>query len=128
EVIREKGTNRSQFFCGQVDKYTWTDVGSSFLLSDLNAAFLSAQLDFAEQVKLMRMRIWDRYHDAFEAIEKEGLARRPVVPDGCQHNAQTYYLLLQDLATRTRFIETLASHGIGAVFHYVPLHSSPAGQ
>src|SRR5204863_7279977 len=83
EVIREKGTNRSQFFRGQVDKYTWTDVGSSFLLSDLNAAFLSAQLDFAEQVKLMRMRIWDRYHEAFETIEKEGLARRPVIPDGC---------------------------------------------
>jgi dTDP-4-amino-4,6-dideoxygalactose transaminase len=128
EIIREKGTNRSQFFRGQVDKYTWTEVGSSFLLGELNAAFLYAQLGAAESVTAMRMRIWNEYHGAFEAVEKEGLARRPIVPDGCRHNAQTYYLLLRDLDARSSFIASLRSKGIDAVFHYVPLHSSPAGQ
>ena len=128
EIIREKGTNRSQFFRGQVDKYTWTDFGSSYLPSELVSAFLSAQMDEADAITRRRLDIWDAYHRAFEPIETQGRVRRPVVTDSCTHNAHMYYLLLPDLARRTRFISQLKESGIGAVFHYVPLHSSPFGR
>ncbi len=128
EVIREKGTNRTQFFRGEVDKYTWVDVGSSFLLSDLSAAYLLAQLNEADTITALRRHAWDRYYDAFEDLEQRGVVRRPIVPAGSDHNAQIFHLILEDLDTRTRVIESLADQSIAAVFHYVPLHTSPAGR
>ena len=128
EIIREKGTNRSQFFRGQVDKYTWCDLGSSFLPGELIAAFLWAQMEAADDITAQRMALWNQYHHAFAALERKGLVRRPVLPDNGQHNAHMYYLLLPDLAARTAFIHRLKEREIGAVFHYVPLHSAPAGQ
>ena len=128
EIIREKGTNRSQFFRGQVDKYTWCDLGSSFLPGELIAAFLWAQMEAADDITQQRMALWQRYHHAFSVFENAGLIRRPILPGHCQHNAHMYYLLSPDLVRRTRFIEKLKTRGIGAVFHYVPLHSAPAGK
>lgn len=128
EIIREKGTNRSQFFRGQVDKYTWVDCGSSYLPSELISAFLWAQMDEADAITRRRLDIWDTYHRFLGQAEAAGKMRRPVIPVGCTHNAHMYYLLLPDLAHRTRFISRLKDAGIGAVFHYVPLHSSPFGQ
>ncbi|MBS0477401.1 MAG: dTDP-4-amino-4,6-dideoxygalactose transaminase [Proteobacteria bacterium] len=128
EIIREKGTNRSQFFRGQVDKYTWVDVGSSYLPSELVAAFLWAQMDEAETITRRRLAIWDTYHNAFAEAEAAGLLRRPVVPEHCGHNAHMYYLLLPDLGRRTAFIDRLRKVGINCVFHYIPLHSAPAGK
>jgi len=128
EIIREKGTNRSQFFRGQVDKYTWVDVGSSFLPGELVAAYLAAQLEEAESITARRLALWDRYHDAFATLEHEGRLRRPVITEGCTHNAHMYYLLLPGLDERTAFIEHMKSLEIQCVFHYVPLHSSPRGR
>lgn len=128
EVIREKGTNRSKFFRGQVDKYTWVGLGSSYLPGEIVAAFLSAQLAAAEDINQRRLAIWDRYHAWACAHEVAGRIRRPVIPGHCTHNAHMYYLLMPDLEHRSRFIERLREHGIGAVFHYIPLHSSQAGQ
>jgi dTDP-4-amino-4,6-dideoxygalactose transaminase len=128
EIIREKGTNRSQFFLGQVDKYTWVDVGSSFLPGEINAAFLWAQLEEAEQITRKRINLWDQYHLAFQPLEDQGLLRRPTIPITCQHNAHMYYLLLQDRSTRDKFISRMHHEGINCVFHYIPLHSSPASQ
>jgi len=128
EVIREKGTNRSKFFRGQVDQYTWVDVGSSYLPGEIVAAFLAAQLDEATEITRRRMAIWDRYHAWAEPHESEGTVRRPIVPEDCTHNAHMYYLLLPSLAARSRFIQRLSDRGVGAVFHYIPLHSSPAGR
>jgi dTDP-4-amino-4,6-dideoxygalactose transaminase len=127
EIVREKGTNRSQFFRGQVDKYTWVDVGSSFLPGELIAAFLWAQMEEAEQITARRLALWNRYHEAFASAEAAGKLRRPIVPAHCEHNAHMYYLLLPNLAARTAFIEQMRSADIHCVFHYVPLHSSPAG-
>lgn len=127
EIIREKGTNRSQFFRGQVDKYTWCDVGSSYLPGELIAAFLWAQMEAADEITAKRLNIWNKYHASFVDLEQRGLVRRPIVPDNATHNAHMYYLLLNDLATRTRFIEFLKEKKISSVFHYVPLHSAPAG-
>ena len=127
EIIREKGTNRSQFFRGQVDKYTWVDVGSSYLPSEILAAFLAAQIAEVDAITTRRLAIWNQYHDAFAHLEEAGRLRRPIVPAHCRHNAHMYYLLLPDLDTRTRFISTLKTAGIHCVFHYVPLHSAPAG-
>src|SRR6266849_264102 len=127
EIIREKGTNRSKFFRGDVDKYTWVDIGSSFLPSDILAAFLWAQLEAAETIGAARKALWNRYHEGFADAERAGLARRPVVPREASSNAHTYYLILPDAAGRRRFIERLRRDDIYAVFHYVPLHSSPAG-
>ena len=127
EIVREKGTNRSKFFRGQVDKYTWVDVGSSYLPSEILAAFLSAQLDAADSINARRLALWDRYHAWAAAHESGGRLRRPVVPAHCTHNAHMYYLLLRDLEDRTAFIAGLRQAGVGAVFHYIPLHSSPAG-
>ncbi len=128
EIIREKGTNRSQFFRGQVDKYTWVDVGSSYLPGEIIAAFLWAQLEDARKITAKRLEIWGEYHQAFEPLEAERRVRRPIVPAGCEHNAHMYYLLLKDLSARTTFIDSMKQQGINCVFHYVPLHSSPAGK
>jgi dTDP-4-amino-4,6-dideoxygalactose transaminase len=128
EIIREKGTNRSQFFRGQVDKYTWVDVGSSYLPSEILAAFLAAQIEDAEAITRRRLALWNRYHDAFSALESRGVLRRPIIPAHCTHNAHMYYVLLNDLETRTRFIAAMKAKDIHPVFHYVPLHSAPAGQ
>jgi len=128
EIIREKGTNRSRFFRGQVDKYTWVDIGSSYLPSEIIAAFLAAQLEHSAQINARRMAIWDRYHAWAEPLERQGIVRRPVIPADCTHNAHMYYLLMPSLDARTRLIGNLKEHGVGAVFHYIPLHSAPAGQ
>ena len=127
EIIREKGTNRSQFFRGQVDKYTWTDFGSSYLPSELISAFLWAQMEDADAITRKRLHIWDTYHQFLGQAEKNNKIRRPILPAGCTHNAHMYYVLLPDLESRTRFIDQLKKSNIGAVFHYVPLHSSPYG-
>lgn len=128
EIIREKGTNRSQFFRGQVDKYTWMDVGSSYLPSELIAAFLLAQFEEAQAIHQRRMMIWNTYHQWLSGAEKAGKLRRPLVPAQCQHNAHMYYVLLPDLQRRTMVIEALRAQGIQTVFHYIPLHSAPAGR
>jgi dTDP-4-amino-4,6-dideoxygalactose transaminase len=128
EIIWEKGTNRSKFFRGQVDKYTWVDVGSSYLPSELNAAFLWAQLENVEFITHERLRIWQLYHTAFEALEREGRVRRPIVPADCEHNAHMYYLLANSLEERTALLAALKAAGLGAVFHYIPLHSSEPGR
>lgn len=128
EIIREKGTNRSQFFRGQRDKYTWTDLGSSYLPSELVAAFLWAQMEEADAITGRRLDIWATYHKNFEAVEMQNLARRPCVPSECMHNAHMYYLLLPDLEKRTAFIAKLTQKKVGVVFHYIPLHSSPMGE
>jgi dTDP-4-amino-4,6-dideoxygalactose transaminase len=127
EVIREKGTNRNRFFRGQVDKYTWVDIGSSYLPGEITAAFLWAQMQEADAITVRRVDIWNRYHDAFQSLEKSRRLRRPVVPVDCKHNAHMYYLLLRDLADRTDFIAAMSRHDINCVFHYVPLHSSSQG-
>jgi dTDP-4-amino-4,6-dideoxygalactose transaminase len=128
EVIREKGTNRSQFFRGQVDKYTWVDIGSSYLPGEIIAAFLWAQIEEAQSITERRLAIWERYHAAFEPLERAGRVYRPVVSEGCGHNAHMYYLLLRDLDDRTAFIDAMKAQGVNCVFHYVPLHSAPAGK
>jgi dTDP-4-amino-4,6-dideoxygalactose transaminase len=128
EIMRDKGTNRSQFFRGQVDKYTWVDLGSSFLASEIAAAFLWAQFEEAEAITAERLRVWELYHEAFAPLERRGLLRRPIVPAGCRHNAHMYYVLVADLATRSALLQRLAAADVNAVFHYVPLHSSPAGR
>ncbi|NYH10308.1 dTDP-4-amino-4,6-dideoxygalactose transaminase [Pseudomonas moraviensis] len=128
EIIREKGTDRSRFFRGQVDKYTWQEVGSSFLPGDLIAAFLWAQLEEAVSITDRRLAIWDYYHEALAPLEQKGLLRRPIIPAECQHNAHMYYILLSPEIERQFVLEELKKSNISAVFHYVPLHSSPAGQ
>lgn len=127
EVIREKGTNRSRFLRGQVDKYTWEECGSSYLASDIIAAFLWAQLEDAENITQQRLDIWNQYHDAFGFIEKSGRISRPFVPKECGHNAHMYYLKLNDLEDRTNFISEMSARGVICPFHYIPLHLSPAG-
>jgi len=128
EIIREKGTDRSRFFRGQVDKYTWQEAGSSFLPGELIASFLWAQLEEAQAITAARLAIWARYHAALAPFELAGRLRRPVVPDHCAHNAHLYYILLPEGADRDAVLRGLAERGVGAVFHYVPLHSSPAGR
>lgn len=128
EMIREKGTNRGQFFRGQVDKYTWVDIGSSFLPGEILAAFLFAQMDEADDINRRRLEIWSNYHRMLADAEKVGKVRRPTVPRECMHNAHMYYLLLPSLELRTAFIDQLKKKGIQAVFHYIPLHSSPRGK
>lgn len=128
EIIREKGTNRSAFFRGQVDKYTWVDVGSSYLPGELIAAFLWAQLQQGDDITRRRLGIWRHYHEALAGLEERGWLRRPIVPEGCTHNAHMYYVLLPSLAARQEVIRRMRERGVSPVFHYVPLHSSPAGQ
>jgi len=128
EMIREKGTNRSKFFRGQVDKYTWVDIGSSYLPGEIIAAFLWAQLEVADSITARRLAIWGHYHAAFDTLEQSGRVRRPVIPEGCGHNAHMYYLLLHDLDDRTQFIDAMKAQDVNCVFHYVPLHNSPYGR
>lgn len=128
EIIREKGTDRSRFFRGEVDKYTWQEVGSSFLPGELIAAFLWAQLEEAQAITDVRLAMWDRYHVAFAYLEVKGLIRRPFIPEGCQHNAHMYYVLLAAEIDRRNVLTELMRNGIHSVSHYVPLHSSPAGR
>lgn len=127
EILREKGTNRARFFRGQVDKYTWVDLGDSFLPSELNAAYLWAQLEEAEEMLARRMAAWNRYDAALRPLAEEGLMEVPVIPEGCVHNAHMYYLKCRDLAQRTDFISFMKGRGVQCVFHYIPLHSAPAG-
>lgn len=127
EIIREKGTNRSRFFRGQVDKYTWVDIGSSYLPGEVIAAFLAAQMESASDITARRMAIWERYHAWAGPHADAGRLVRPFIPADCTHNAHMYYVLLPDVGARTRFIEHMKQHGVQAVFHYVPLHSAPAG-
>jgi dTDP-4-amino-4,6-dideoxygalactose transaminase len=128
EIIREKGTNRSQFFRQQVDKYTWVEIGSSYLPGEIIAAFLWAQMEEAELITKRRLSIWENYHAAFQDVERLRMARRPLVPQYCLHNAHMYYLLLGSSDRRAAFIERMAAQDVNCVFHYVPLHSSPAGR
>jgi len=124
EIIREKGTNRSQFFRGQVDKYTWVDIGSSYLPGELIAAFLWAQMEQAEAITTRRLKIWSHYHQAFAELESAGRLRRPIIPAECEQNAHMYYLLLRGADDRSRFISAMKEKEIDCVFHYIPLHSS----
>ena len=128
EIIREKGTNRSSFFRGQVDKYTWVDLGSSYLPSELQAAFLWGQLEKAEDINKNRINTWNAYNEAFQTIKQPGLVDLPTIPEHCQHNAHMYYLKLVNIEQRSEFIEHLKANDIMAVFHYIPLHSAPAGK
>jgi dTDP-4-amino-4,6-dideoxygalactose transaminase len=127
EIIREKGTNRGQFFRGQVDKYTWVDIGSSYLPGEVIAAFLWAQMEEADSITARRLALWDVYHEALKPLEAAGQLRRPVLPDGCVHNAHMYYILLDTLEHRSAVIASMKAQGVSTVFHYVPLHSAPAG-
>lgn len=127
EILREKGTNRAKFFRGQVDKYTWVDFGDSYLPSELNAAYLWAQLEHADEINQNRLDTWKRYYETFQPLAQEGKLELPVIPEGCAHNAHMFYIKLRDLEERTAFISHMKSKGVSCVFHYVPLHSAPAG-
>ena len=127
EIIREKGTNRSKFFRGQIDKYTWVEAGSSYLPSDMNAAYLWAQLEVADKILENRMESWNAYNEAFKELSDRGLVELPYIPSECEHNAHMFYLKTKDLDERTRLIAYLKDNDVNAVFHYVPLHTAPAG-
>jgi dTDP-4-amino-4,6-dideoxygalactose transaminase len=128
EIVHEKGTDRRKFFRGQVDKYSWVDIGSSYPLSDVNAAILWAQLESGDEILAKRLEIWNAYHEALGELEQRELSRRPIVPSDCSHNAHVYYLLLGESVDRDRLIEDLDEAGVQAVFHYVPLHTSVGGR
>ena len=128
EIIREKGTNRNRFLRGQVDKYTWVDIGSSYLPSDLNAAFLTAQLEQAEQINQDRLKSWSLYYAQLKPLSDGGAIQLPYIPQDCMHNAHMFYIKVKDLQERTRLTAYLKSKGVACAFHYVPLHTSPAGQ
>ncbi|MGI6152630.1 MAG: dTDP-4-amino-4,6-dideoxygalactose transaminase [Christensenellaceae bacterium] len=128
EIIREKGTDRSKFWRGQVDKYTWQDVGSSYLPSDINAAYLLGQLDIADKINDARMAVWNMYMDALGGVAKSGRTDVPHIPEECVHNAHMFYIKLKDLKDRTEYITYMKEKGINCVFHYIPLHSAPAGK
>lgn len=127
EIIREKGTNRSKFFRGQIDKYTWVDAGSSYLPSELNAAYLYAQLELADEIANNRLASWNRYYEGLKKLKDEGLIELPVIPEDCTHNAHMFYIKNKNLNERTEFISFMKDNGVGCVFHYIPLHSAPAG-
>ncbi len=127
EILREKGTNRSKFFRGQVDKYTWVDFGDSYLPSDMNAAYLLAQLEVAEEINQNRLETWNAYYKAFHPLKEKGIIELPTIPKDCVHNAHMFYIKLSCLEERTRFINFMREREIWCVFHYVPLHSAPAG-
>jgi len=128
EIVREKGTNRGQFFRGEVDKYTWVDIGSSYLPGEVIAAFLWAQMEEAQDIMRRRLDIWQFYHDALAPHEAAGILRRPIIPKECRHNAHMYYILLESPEQRTSLIAKLKEQGVLSVFHYVPLHGAPAGK
>lgn len=127
EILREKGTNRARFFRGQVDKYTWVDFGDSYLPSDMNAAYLWAQLEIADEINEDRLVTWKAYDEAFRPLAGAGRLELPTIPGDCVHNAHMYYVKLKDLEQRTAFIAHMKQRGVGCVFHYIPLHSAPAG-
>lgn len=128
EIYREKGTNRSQYYRGQIDKYTWINAGSSYLPSELNAAYLWAQLQEADRINEKRLALWNRYDEQLRPLAKKGLIECPHIPDGCVHNAHMYYIKTKDIEERTALISYLAEYGILSVFHYIPLHTAPAGR
>lgn len=128
EIIREKGTNRSKYYRGQIDKYTWVDYGSSYLPSDMNAAYLYAQLEIAEEINEWRLNCWKRYYENLLPLREAGKIELPIVPQHCEHNAHMFYIKAKDIEERTALIEHLAKNEILSVFHYIPLHTSPAGQ
>ena len=128
EILREKGTNRSKFFRGQVDKYTWVDVGDSYLPSELNAAYLWAQLQHADEINENRLSTWQTYYDAFKPLADKNLLELPTIPADCKHNGHMFYIKLKNLEERTKFIQHMRDKGVNCVFHYVPLHSAPAGK
>ena len=128
EIIREKGTNRSKFFRGQIDKYTWVDKGSSYLPSDIIGAYLYSTLEISEKIQTRRREIWSKYNEAFAEFEQRGYIRRPVIPAHCTNNAHMFYMLFNDLETRSKFIAHMRAHEILTPFHYIPLHSAPAGE
>lgn len=127
EIIREKGTNRSKFFRGQIDKYTWVDYGSSYLPSDMNAAYLYAQLMKADEIFDNRMAIWNRYNEELKELADEGLIELPVIPDECEHNAHMFYFKARNIEERTKLLSFMKENDVLAVFHYIPLHTAPAG-
>lgn len=127
EIIREKGTNRSKFFRGQIDKYTWVEAGSSYLPSDLNAAYLWAQLEEINKIQSCRMQCWNLYNELLKPLEQRGILELPKIPNGCEHNAHMFYIKVSDIEERTKLIDYLKKNDINAVFHYIPLHSAPAG-
>lgn len=127
EIIREKGTNRSKFYRGQIDKYTWVNYGSSYLPSDMNAAYLYAQFEIADKINEARLNLWNRYYRNLKPLEEAGKLELPVVPEGCVHNAHMFYVKAKDIQERTDFIAWLKENGIMSVFHYIPLHTAPAG-
>ncbi len=127
EIIREKGTNRSKFFRGQIDKYTWVNAGSSYLPSDINAAYLWAQLEIAEEINDHRLELWNAYYKGLKPLEEKGLIELPFIPEDCKHNAHIFYIKTKDLDERTQLIKCLKENEILAVFHYIPLHTAPAG-
>ena len=127
EIVREKGTNRSKFFRGEIDKYSWVEAGSSYLPSELNAAYLWGELESAGEIYKNRMDTWQYYHSQLENMEKNGKIKRPVIPENCVHNAHMYYIKAKDLDERTRLLAYLKENGVSAVFHYIPLHSAAAG-
>ena len=128
EIIREKGTNRSKFYRGQIDKYTWVNFGSSYLPSDMNAAYLYAQLEMAEEINDARLACWERYYENLKPLAKAGYIELPVVPQGCVHNAHMFYIKAKDIEERTELIAYLKDNGVMSVFHYIPLHTAPAGK
>ena len=127
EIIREKGTNRSKYFRGQIDKYTWVNYGSSYLPSDMNAAYLWAQLELAQKITDVRLARWNQYNELLQPLKQRGILELPTVPEGCIHNAHMYYIKTKNIEERTRLIDFLKENGILAVFHYIPLHTAPAG-
>ena len=128
EIIREKGTNRSQYYRGQIDKYTWIDIGSSYLPSDINAAYLYAQLEEAKQITAQRLSLWNTYYGILIDLEKRGFIKNPYIPEECQHNGHIYYIKTGDAIERDRLISYLKDKGVQAIFHYIPLHTSIAGK
>jgi dTDP-4-amino-4,6-dideoxygalactose transaminase len=128
EIIREKGTNRAKFFRGQIDKYTWVNYGSSYLPSDMNAAYLWAQLELADEINSARLARWEQYNTLLKPLSERGIIELPTIPEGCVHNAHMFYIKTKDIEERTRFINFMKSNGILAVFHYIPLHTAPAGR
>jgi dTDP-4-amino-4,6-dideoxygalactose transaminase len=127
EIIREKGTNRSLFFRGMVDKYSWVDIGSSYLMNDVSAAYLWGNLEKASEIRENRLNSWNSYNEGLRELKEKGLIELPTIPDNCIHNAHMFYIKVKDLSTRSELLEYLKEHDIGAVFHYIPLHSAPAG-
>lgn len=128
EIIREKGTNRTKFFRGQIDKYTWVDLGSSYLQSELNCAYLYAQIENPDIINNDRLKSWNKYYELLTPLKEKGVIDLPVIPEGCQHNAHMFYIKTKNIEERSRLIKFLKENEIGAVFHYIPLHSAPAGK